>query len=227
MIGTGAPTPERGSAPAGLMGPPPGADPAISTPVHTAPPDPAQAPTQHARFDDAHQRLAAWVRNRFLRRPGVGPDTADDLAQRTWTAVWKALAGGAYDPARASLGTFVYAVAENIWRQHAKASRRPAVPDDLVPPGDSGDTAISSIALADLIERARFALGEGAGRAGLSSQDVQILQLLSRGASDRALAEQLAVAPSTAHARKRAALDKLRAFLAPAERPPAPGEQTL
>ena len=47
-----------------------------------------------------------------------------------------------------------------------------------------------------------------------NDEDCQILLAVAGGASDRALASQLSIAPSTANARKNAALTKLRRQLA-------------
>lgn len=129
--------------------------------------------------------------------------------------MWRAMSTGAYDPARAGLGTFVYAVSENIWRQHFKASRRPGpVPSDALDLVESSsDPAALPAEAAELIELARTALRGDAPPGAFSEADLEVLRLLSRGGSDRSLAEDLGVAPSTANARKRAALDRLKAFL--------------
>lgn len=212
------------------MGPPRGSpeptSPTSGPPLHlTGATGDAGAGSPRALFDDAHARLAGWVRARFAARVGLKADRIDDLSQRTWAAVWRALEAGTYDPARAAMPTFVYAVSENIWRQHAKTYARAGeragpVDDDL--PGLTGDPS-EAVQAADHLDRVRESLRGGAG---LSPEHVQVLQLLSRGVTDRALAEQLGVAPSTAHARKRAALDALRQALAP-ERGRALGEEPL
>jgi len=214
----------------GLMGPPRGS-PEPTSPTTGSPPHLASATggagagSPRAVFDDAHDRLAGWVRARFAARVGLKADLIDDLSQRTWAAVWRALEAGTYDPTRSAMPTFVYAVSENIWRQHAKTSARAGeragpVDDDL--PGFTGEPS-EAVQAADRLERLRDCLR---GQAGLRPEDVQVLQLLSRGVTDRALAEQLGVAPSTAHARKRAALEALRRALSP-ERERASGEEPL
>lgn len=193
--------------------------------------------TPRALFDDAHARLAGWVRARFATRLAMAHQhLIDDLAQRTWVAVWQALDSGTYDPSRSALSTFIYAVSENIWRQHAKTASREAargqgrLDADADLPGLTVEPA-QAVQLAEGLELVRACLGgagvgAGAGGAALTPDEVQMLQLLSRGVTDRALAEHLKIAPSTAHARKRAALDKVRKALESRVAGPEKGPET-
>lgn len=194
-------------------------------PTNPALPTTANPPTSQAEFEAIHGRMRHWLRRWFADRVGDRDQLADDLSQRTWMAVWRAVSQGLYDPRRAALTTFVYAVAQNIFRQHAKTAARarargsvaPMEEDDH-PAGDRDDPG-----LAELIERVRTAL-RGGVEIGLSPEEIQVLSLVARGESDRGLAERLGVAPSTANARKRAALGKLRRYLAPNPSQPDAGD---
>jgi len=175
------------------------------------------ATVSRAEYEAIHGRMRMWLRRWFVERIGERGQVPDDLCQKTWMAVWRAVSTGQYDPSRSALTTFVYAVAQNMYRQHAKTASRSKVrgadgleefEDDEMPTGAGEATG-----LAEMIERVRRALAGGAGAAGLTADEVQVLSLLSRGESDRGLAERLGVAPSTANARKRAALEKLRRYL--------------
>ncbi|MBL8990737.1 MAG: hypothetical protein JNJ48_04055 [Phycisphaerae bacterium] len=172
-------------------------------------------PTARAVFDDAHGRFGPWVRRRFEQRCGRS-DIADDLSQRTWAAVWRALDAGVYDPRRAAMSTFVHAVSQNVWRQWAKsagaAAGRIVAGEPPETPG-TGDNPAALVAEAELIEAVRSSMDGRAGAA-IGPEDAQTLRLLAAGATDRELAAKLGVAPSTANARKRTALDRLRAYLA-------------
>lgn len=167
-----------------------------------------------AAFEREHHRLAAWVRRSFHQRTGGRTDAVEELGQRTWLAVWEAVSTGRYDPSRAAMTTFVYAVATNIWRQWAKQQRRagaivaegPEGEDDRA--GEAGDV----LADAELIDAVRACV-HGRVDAGLDSAEREVLRLVAAGETDRALAERLGVAASTAHARKKAAMEKLRGYL--------------
>jgi RNA polymerase sigma factor (sigma-70 family) len=181
---------------------------------------------------DAHRRLDPGLRRFFISR-GASPEQLDDLSQNTWGVVWGALREGKYDPARAALSTFVYAVAVKVWlRERRRLAREPnwveALAERLLSPvGDASDAA----ALAELLER----VGKCLSDARFSDEERHVLAALSRGVSDRELARELGVAPSTAHARKASALARLRRLVFPgssptlppdiAERSVAPGEQ--
>lgn len=172
---------------------------------------PGDADRQRADLEQTHQRLAGWVLRMFRERSGGRGDIADDLSQRTWAVVWDAVQGGRYDPARAAMTTFVYAVAQNIWRQWVRESgRKPGLKagNDV-----TEDHPGSTLAEAELIERVRDCLHGGHRAGGLNEEDAEILRMIARGEGDRGLAERLGVAASTANARKRGAMERLRAYL--------------
>lgn len=141
----------------------------------------------------------------------------DDLCQQAWAECWKSVRDGRYDPSRAALSTFLYAVASNIWLRHrrkATNSRESATIDDratdpaLGPDRDPAKTVAFSELLDAVLRRVTGQEGD------LTAQERAFLLSVARGASDRDLAAQFQVAPSTAHARKTAALAKLREALA-------------
>lgn len=163
--------------------------------------------TDATAFALAHARLDRWLRRTLRERVG-NDDTAEELTQRTWAAVWSSVASGRYDPNRSAISTYVYAVARNVHRQWL-AERKPA---GVAP--ESSAAAPDPLYEAEVIDAVRRALREP-GAAGLSPEDATILRAIGRGdeGSDRSLAVLLGIAPSTAHARKKAALATLRAYL--------------
>jgi len=173
------------------------------------PDNPRPSPSR-AEVDAAHRRFDPGLRRLFAAR-GAGAHEADELSQRTWAAVWQAVREGKYDPSRSALSTFVYAVAMKMWLRGRRSAARPPdavldLADRLLDRGaDVGDAA----ALAELLGRVREALAGDL----VSEDDRRVLLALSRGLSDRDLARELGVAPSTAHARKASALDRLRRAL--------------
>ena len=145
-------------------------------------------------------------------------ELADELSQLTWITFWKALESGKYDPAKARLSTFLYAVAGNIWLRHRRAAGRPKHTQGL-----EGIEELAQSDAQESSEQANFAasldllrslmLGQEP-RAGLTEDDRAVLRSIAAGRSDRELASELRVAPSTAHARKRSAIEKVREYLA-------------
>lgn len=175
-----------------------------------------------AALSHLHDRFTPGLIRHFLRRCNGQPTIAEDLAQQTWIAFWRALVAGTYDPRKARPSTFLYAVAKNIWLRHLRAAGRASehvmisVDAGAGAPGgaltDRGPDPAESAALAESIELARAILAGGVASAkagpGLSDDDRAILRSIAAGRSDRELAAQLGVAASTAHARKKAALDR-------------------
>lgn len=165
-------------------------------------------------FEGLHKRLTGGLRRLFMERCGGRADVADDLIQRTWVGVWQALSSGRYDPARAAISTFVYAVAHNMWLQHLRSRPTRGLPGaDSERDGGWAEAVVEGPdkELAEVLEVIRACLRGEAG--GLTPDERAILRLSGSGASDRDLAARLSVSPSTANARKRAAFDKLRRHL--------------
>ena len=152
-----------------------------------------------------------------------GEDLADDLAQRTWMNVWRAVSAGKFDPTRAAFSTFVYAVATNVWRQYLRDSTREknrdlaaaageglraSNPTGLKPVAEAGDEAA---ALAEVLDALRKTMSGGDGA--FSEDERWVLRCVADGASDRELAKRLGISASTANDRKQGVFRKLRAFL--------------
>jgi len=169
----------------------------------------AAAGGSRAAFEAIHTRLAPGLRRLLLDR-GCDAATVDDLCQKTWTGTWEACAARRYDPRRSSIATFVYAVMNNVWVEHLRGKGRrdafTALSEDVpVFGGSPGDAAPA----AEALQRMRAALASTE----FTEQERWTLRLVAEGASDRAIAQRLGVAPSTAHQTRQAALAKLRRIL--------------
>lgn len=188
---------------------------------------PQPEPTEPIEFTSAFARFGPWVRRTLLQRVGNRHDIADDLSQRVWKGVFQALKDGRYDPARSAISTFIYAVMQNVHREFARGESRQLARTDssvhLHVETTEADPA-NLMDEAESIDRVRAAL---AGTlTGLEPADAHVLKLLAQGATDRELARTLNISPSTAHARKKAALDRLRAVLEPNPNPQSPERHT-
>ena len=156
-----------------------------------------------------HARLSPGLHKHFERKVGANAEAADELVQRTWIALWQALQAGKYDASKARLTTFVYAVSQIVWlRWMRERGADAAVLGEWV--GEAGGAEPGRAAqLAAEVEAVRRAL-EGdeltvGGRA--------VLGGVAAGRTDRELAAEMRVSPSTAHERKRSALEKLARLL--------------
>jgi RNA polymerase sigma factor (sigma-70 family) len=177
----------------------------------------------HGAFEQLHRRVGAGLRRLFLKRSAGREELVDELCQKTWTSVWKALSEGKYDPGRAAITTFVYAVGNNAWLTHLRSFARdrgyisgaPAMLDQRhmdstrrfsgAQPDDAHDQA-------EAIECVRACLREG-GPAGLTDQERAIVREIAAGESDRGLARRLGLSSSTVNIRKHAGYAKIRAYL--------------
>ncbi len=168
-----------------------------------------------AAFESLHARLTPGLRVILLRRTGNRADLADDLVQKTWMAVWDALERGTYNPEKAALSTFVYAVAHHQWVSSVRklAAAGPAsAPAD--PEAFAEDSTETRAALAEVLEDLRACLrGDPPGAGVLDAGERVLAGLVASGLGDRPLAQRLGVSPSTANARKNAMLEKLLRFL--------------
>lgn len=167
----------------------------------------------------------------LLKRTGGRDDVVEDLSQKTWAAVWKALQEGKYDPGRAAITTFVYAVGHNAWlthlrqvtRQHDGESELQAeAAVNSEPPKERGASAL--VAEAELIEAVRLCIRDP-GVGGLSPLERTIVHAIALGEGDRQLARRLGMSGSTINKHKHNAYGKIRRYLATRGFSEMPGEQ--
>lgn len=159
-------------------------------------------------FERLHARLDGGLRRLFMRRSSGKSELADELVQRTWGQLWQAVLQGRYDPSRSAISTFVYAIANNIWLQQVRTSRRllGELSDDTGAVGGPDD----AISHAELLDALRDCLDR---RDLLNHDERYVVVQLAQGATERSLATELSLAASTVHSRKLSALDKLRSCL--------------
>ncbi len=167
-------------------------------------------------FEAIHRRLSPGLQRLFMERVNRRSELADDLSQRTWLATWEALQKGRYDPAKSAITTFVYAVGYKLYLQHLRSAGRSEVlaPDAFERAGASSDDPASVGAAAELIDAVRTCLKDHDDNPVLTEEERGLVRASASGASDRDLAKQLRIAASTLNARKQAAFEKIRRFLA-------------
>jgi RNA polymerase sigma factor (sigma-70 family) len=168
-------------------------------------------------FAALHRRLGGGLFRLFMDRTAGRNELADDFCQKTWVAIWQALQAGKYDPERAAISTFLYAVGYRVWLQHMRSAGRASAHLDAAAPGMASlglsEDPAAQTRLAELIQIVRNCLADEGNPCGLSEEERWILRSSTTGATDRELAARLGVAASTANTRKKAAYDKLRRYL--------------
>ncbi len=184
----------------------------------------------HAALSELHAALTPGLVRHFARKLAGMRDSmtlADELAQNTWVLLWSLLQAGKYDPARARLTTFIYAVGHIAWLRFMRERQRDVRRAGPMPEIDgldlaSGDDPAAGVQLAAELQMVRDALAGAVDGFGPADQD--LLRAIALGQSDRELASQLGVSPSTAHQRKRGILQRLAEWLGANDgAPPGPG----
>jgi len=150
-----------------------------------------------------------------LKEPADPPsDRVQELAQRTWIAFWQALRDGKYDPAKASLSTYLYAISHTmrlrLAREEGRQSRHDST-SDLDQSAEPSPEPADLLELAAHIDRVRSLLSGQHGD--LSPEERAALRGIGEEQTDRELARRLGISPSTAHARKKTALQRLADLL--------------
>jgi len=172
----------------------------------------------HDAFEGLYRRLRGGVFRQLMKHCGGQAELAEELCQKTWVEVWRALHSRRYDPSRSAVSTFVYAVGYKIWLQHRRRVATRPRPADLVEIGlaaAGGDEAQSdAIELAELIEAMRQCLHATGTPFALTEQERLVVLGHAQGESERGMADKLGVAASTVNVRKAAAYAKLRQCLA-------------
>lgn len=165
-----------------------------------------------------HARLDAGLRRFLMKRTRDDAELAEELAQRSWVALWEALRDGRYDPERSALTTFLYGVGYKQYLQHLRRTRGALrLVNDLDAQAEElfaqSDDPAEFVRACELLDAVRDCLREGGGAADLSPDERQILAAVAAGQSERQLAAKLGVAPSTINSRKQLAFQKLHVFL--------------
>lgn len=191
----------------------------------------AAAAGDEAAFREFHRRLHPGVRRFLLRRIQSNAELIEELGQRVWVAMWESLRAGRYDPNRSAPTTFVYGIAYNILLQHFRQGRSGISLDDA-------DSIVEDlftnhpeppefIRTCELLDAIRDCIAGRVVPSGITSADREILAAVSRGETEREMARNLGISPSTANARKQLALQRLQDYLQkighladPSEQPP-------
>ncbi len=178
----------------------------------------AGAKGDQAAYQELDTRLRPALTRMYVARVGANRELSEDLAQRAMVGVWEALNSGRFDPTRASIATYAYAVAHRVWLVHARKTTRMRTMGDQDAqeegPGEGGggerDPDMSA-----LLEAIRDCIaGRASAMDALSEEDRWLLVAIGRGVTDREMAKRLGIAPSSAHGRKRSALAALSRVLA-------------
>jgi RNA polymerase sigma factor (sigma-70 family) len=166
-----------------------------------------------------HARLDAGLRRFLMKRTRDDAELAEELAQRSWVALWEALRDGRYDPQRSALTTFLYGVGYKQFLQHARRTRSGLrLVNDLDAQAEqmfaATDDPAEFVRACEVLDAVRECLrGDGAAAAELTVAERAILAAIARGESERQLARRLSLAPSTVNSRKQLALKKLQDYL--------------
>ncbi|MEM7262236.1 MAG: sigma-70 family RNA polymerase sigma factor [Planctomycetota bacterium] len=178
-------------------------------------------------FECLHRGLGDRVRAFFRRRFGGQPELVEELAQRTWIEVWRSLQKGHFDPTRAAFSTYLLGIGSKVFLRHCRTEKRgrdrleraerawgpgfgldPSAASDATNETEKQlDLTVTLEALHDCVERARTSRR-------LTELDAKILEQVIEGRTEREIAAQLGVAPSTVNARKLATIGMLRRCLA-------------
>lgn len=161
-------------------------------------------------FDQAVHRLSPGLERLIGKRTNNDANVTQELCQQAWAEVWGAMARGRYDPKKAALSTFAYAVAHKVWLRHLRAAGR-VIPAEWASMQEGVEPSPEAMDDAANIDQVRACLRGSAGD--LTDDERWILRSAASGVSDRELAARLGIAPSSANARKQAAFAKLRAAL--------------
>jgi RNA polymerase sigma factor (sigma-70 family) len=171
-----------------------------------------------AAFEQLIKLLEPGLKRMLLRRTGGQRELAEDLTQRTRIALWQALSARRYDPAKAAVSTFAYAIAYKLWLQHLRRRGTPAEQMSSAAPSvlesdANADELSAALHASELLDALRVCLRATGTRYQLTDEERLIVIGLATGESERSLAARLGIVASTVHSRKLLAYEKLRRCL--------------
>lgn len=170
-------------------------------------------------FEELHRRLGGGLRRFLQRRVGGRAELLDELTQTTWVEVWRALHEGRYDPGRARISTFVYAVGHKTFLRYLRAVQRGGGVAQLA--DYDGHAALwtserpeTQLEACELLDAVRDCLHSSGTLHSLTDEERAVVLGVANRETERALASRLGIAASTVNARKKTAYEKLRGCLA-------------
>jgi RNA polymerase sigma-70 factor (ECF subfamily) len=164
----------------------------------------AVAQGDRAAFATLFRALAPRVKG-FLVRSGASPPEAEELAQETLVLVWRKAAS--YDPGRASVATWVFTIARNLWIDQVRRAAATPTPESQEPAW-LGDLASEPV----LGEQRRAHVH--AVLTGLPGEQAEAVRMAYFGESTHAqIAARLGIPLGTVKSRIRLAIAALRARL--------------
>lgn len=147
----------------------------------------------------------------FLMKGGLAPDQADEVAQETMLTVWQK--APAYDPQKASAGTWIFTIARNRRIDvQRKSGRDVQMPEEVqLPSPVFTDTSIGEAQDARAVAAALDALP--------AEQSDMIRKAYFEDKTQNEIAAETGLPLGTVKSRIRLALDKLRAAMGDEVRP--------
>lgn len=157
-------------------------------------------------FAALFQRYAGRIKA-FLIRGGLARELAEELAQEVMITVWRKAAS--FDPARASVATWIYTIARNRRIDHLrKASRHEPDPEDPLFAPEPEATPEEEVQQATRDGLVRAAL------ANLSGDQMEVVRLaFFDGLSHGEIAQKLGAPLGTVKSRLRLSFQRLRGEL--------------
>lgn len=117
----------------------------------------AVAARDRAAFVALFERFAGRIKA-YAMRAGVGEADADEIAQDVMVSVWRHAAD--FDPARAAVSTWIFAIARNRRIDHHRRGARPAPdPEDPLFQPDTEPDGLAALTAAEREARLQAALG--------------------------------------------------------------------
>ena len=154
-----------------------------------------------AAFAELFAHFAPRVKA-FLIKSGSAPDVAEECAQDVMATLWRK--AGLFDPAKASVSTWIFTIARNRRIDMLRKQRRPE-PEDLPWGPEAEPDQADTLALQQDTERLGAALAE------LPDKQRQLIEKAYFGElSHSEIAEQTGLPLGTIKSRIRLALERLR-----------------
>lgn len=143
----------------------------------------------------------------YLLRLGAAPAAAEDLAQETMLTVWRKAA--LFDPAKASMSTWIFTIARNLRIDALRRERYPEVPhEDVADAADPAPQADDVLLLAQNQARVRAAIDA------LPAEQAQVVRLsFFADKPHREIERELGIPLGTVKSRLRLAMRHIRSFL--------------
>ena len=157
------------------------------------------------KFDEIYQAYHKKILS-YLSRKTNNRSDAEDLTEEVFIRCYKNLSS--FDESKSSMGTWLYVIANNLWKNYLRDRREHSSIDDygdVFTAKEVADASITSEEQRKMVEMTLSRLDE--------TEQAIVIMAFYHGMKSKAIGEKMGITDAAVRMKKKRALSKMRKFL--------------